>query len=499
MKRILAVLAASALLASFAAGAKTAAIPDRPEKLRFEPLKFEVPDADQYRHVLSNGVPVYIVEDHSLPLVNLSVVVRAGSFLDPEGKAGLASLTGTMLRRGGTEKMSAEEFDERADFLAANISSFVGDISGSASLDCTTFVLDEAMGLFFDMLRSPRFQQDRLDIEKTNLIERFKQRNDDAGAILNREWRFLMFGEDHYSARQATKPSIDAISRDDLVAFHRNYFHPGNFIVWASGDVDTKSLLARLEESFAGWEPAKVKVPWPPPATTHEPVPGVYHVEKDIPQGKVYYGHEAPRWKRWDDPDMYALMVMNDILGGGGFTSRITKKIRSDEGLAYSAGSRLNLGIVDRGLFFVSFQSKNPTVALAAKLSRELIEQMRSEEVSEEELRVSKNSFIDAFPRRFESADAVARTFAFDEYYGRPHSYWSEYRKRIAAVDTGDVLRVAKKYLHPERMLLLVVGKWDEIAPGDPDHRASMSEFYGGKVTHLPLRDPLTMEPLPQR
>jgi predicted Zn-dependent peptidase len=423
--------------------------------------------------------------------------IRVGSFLEPAEKTGLAALTGAMMRTGGAANMTAEQFDERADFLAADLFSYVGESQGGASVNCLSSVLGPSLDLLFDMLRAPRFQQDRVDIEKSSRLEEMKQRNDDAGDILNREWSWLLYGEAHFSSRQATKQALDSITREDMADFHHKYWRPQSMILSVAGDVNTRRVLADLEKRFAGWNVQGPAVGWPPPASTFTPKPGLYHVEKDIPQGKVYIGQLSTKWDRYDNPDNYALMVMNDILGGGGFTSRITKKVRSDEGLAYSAGSRYNIGTYYPLDYRVSFQSKNPTVALAAKLSLEEVVKLKGEKVSADELKTAKGSFIDAYPRNFDSPARVAGLFAADEYMGRPHSYWVNYRDNIRKVTADDVQRVAKKYLaDPDKVVFLVVGKWSEIENGDANHRATMQEFFGGQVVNLPLRDPLTLKPM---
>ncbi|MBZ0112180.1 MAG: insulinase family protein [Thermoanaerobaculia bacterium] len=479
--------------------AGAAEVAKHPRDLKFGPLDFEVPDATAARHELSNGVPVYVVEDHALPLVDINLTFRAGAFLDDESNPGVASLTGTLLRQGGTQSISAEDFDERVDFLAANISSGSGDTSSSASLDCLSTVLDPSLDLFFDMLMSPGFDADRLQVVKSSALEQMKQRNDDPRSIAGREWQWLLFGEDHFSSRSLTAAELEAIDSDDLAAFHRRYWRPDQLVIAVSGDVDTKAILANLESRLAAWPTTTdlVPVPWPPAAPSFTPTPGIYHVEKEIPQGRVSLGHLTESWSDWSDPEAYAAMVMNDILGGGGFTSRLVKRIRSDEGLAYSAGSSYSRGVFWPGVFSASYQSKNSTVALAAAIALEEISRIQSEPVSEVELRTAKASFVDTFPRRFESASSIAGTFAGDEYIGRPHDYWTHFRDRIGAVDQAAVQKAAQDLLHPEKLVLLAVGPWDEIGPGDADGRANMGQLLDGEVHHLPLRDPLTLEPMP--
>lgn len=476
------------------AGAKP--IPAHPEKLTFDELDFEVPDGSEYRHELSNGVVVYVAEDRALPLVDISMSLRVGRFLEPADKVGLVSLTASMLRQGGTATMTAEDFDEKVEFLAANISSGAGDTQAFASLNTISPVLDDALGLFFDMLHAPGFQADRLEIEKDSRLEQMKQRNDDASDIQRRQWGWLMYGEDFYAERHSTKAHIVGITREDLIDFHAKYWRPENMILSVAGDVDAKAILEKLEAELGRFDGSGPDVPWPPPQPTHEPAPGVYHVEKDIPQGKVLIGQRTKQWNDWDDPDLPPMRVMNFILGGSGFTSRITQRVRSDEGLAYSAGSRVSFDPMMPANFSIFYQSKNSTVALAAKIGLEEVKKIQSEPVTDGELQTAITSLVETFPRRFESAQQIASTFAFDEYIGRPHSYWETWRSRMEKVGKADIQNVAKKYLDPGAMTFLIVGPWEEVAPGDADDRANMGDFFGGEVTHLPLRDPMTLEPM---
>lgn len=471
-------------------------IPGHPSELRYGDLSFEVPNGNDFRHTLSNGTVVFVVEDHQLPLVDLSVTVRVGSFLEPEDKHGLAGLTGRMIRRGGTQSLTAEEFDERVEFLAAELDTSTGTTQGDASLDCITPVLDESLELFFEMLRSPRFQQDRLELEKKQLLEEMKQRNDRPQAISSQQWGWLMRGEDGFLAREITATELEALGQEDLRRFHRDYWRPDNMIIGVSGDVDTEDILARLERHLSGWNASGPEVPWPPQPPSHRPEAGVYYVQKDIPQGRVLIGHLGYQRRGWDDPDVPALVVMNDILGGGGFTSRLLKRIRSDEGLAYSAFSQYGIDVWWPGIFRMGYQSKSETVAFAAKIALEEMERIRREEVSDEELATAKASFIDVFPRQFESAGQTVGLFVRSEYEGRPHQYWLDYQDSIRAVTKQDVLRAAREHLSPENLAFLIVGNWQQIAAGDADGRATMKELGDATATELPLRDPLTLQPL---
>lgn len=473
---------------------KTETIPPRPEDLAFGELHFDVPPADRYDHRLSNGVEVYVVEDHTFPLVSLNLTLRQGSYLEPADEVGLSGITGSLLRMGGTERLTPDAFDEEVEFLAADIGSSGGDDSASASLRCITPVLDQSLALFFEMLRTPRFDAGRLALQKTNLLEAMRQRNDDAGDILGREWSWLLFGRDFYASRRMTKDTLDRITRDDIVSFHEKYWRPENMIVSVSGDVDTTEILKKLDSALSDWPGKEADNRWPPPQPTFSPRPGAYSVEKDIPQGKVILGHLVPRWTDWKSPDRAALQIMDQILGGGGFTSRLMKSIRSDEGLAYDAGSNFSFDALSPGTFTISFQSKSATVALATQIALEEMRRMQTEPVSTEELEVARASLIETFPQRFQSASQIASVYAYDSFIGRSHDYWKTWRDQVEAVTAADVQRVAGKYLEPDQIVFLVVGKWEEIEKGDPEGRASMKELFGDQVTHLPIRDPLTLE-----
>jgi len=482
-------LALLALLVAAPAAAQ--AIPDHPDKLVFQPIAFQPPVAKDHRVALKNGMVVYIAEDRALPLVNIAITVRVGSWLDPAGKEGLAGFTGSQMRRGGTKTLTAEELDEKLDFLAAQVSTGIGPTSGSATLNCLSDNLDEALRIFVEMLREPRFQEDRLALAREQALQEMKKRNDDSADIEGREWGALLYGEAFFTNRFTTEASVKGIAREDLVAFHRRHFYPADMTAAVSGSFARAEMLRRLEAAFAGWPSPRAAVP-PIPATVSPSAPGLYRIEKDVNQGRVSIG--LPTVKR-DHPDVYALEVMNEILGGSGFTSRITKTVRSNEGLAYSAGSGLSFGVWYPGRFRAAFQSKSRSVPYATSLVLDEIRKIRDGGVTPEELDTIKNSLVQSFPSSFASKAQSMAIFASDEYTKRDPSYWTTYRDRIRAVTGVDVQRVAREHLVPERMIVLVVGKQAEIDLGDEKHPATLASLApGGKVTTLPLRDPMTMK-----
>ncbi len=486
-KRIVAVALPLVVAASLASAQ---AVPDNPEKLTFAPLTYNPPSAKDHRVVLKNGMVAYLAEDRALPLVNIQVMVRAGVWLEPPGKEGLARLTGSQMRAGGTKSLTAEQFDERADFLAAQIGSSMGDTSAGASLNCLADNLDDSLKLFIEMLREPGFQEDRFKLAKDQILQDMKKRNDESEAIEGREFQVLVYGDDHLGNRFSTEASINALTRADLSAFHEMYYYPANMILAVSGAFTKADMVKKLEGAFVNW-PSPKRVVAPVPTVIKTASPGFYRINKDVNQGRVSVG--LPSVVR-TSPDVYALEVMNEILGGSGFTARITRTVRSNEGLAYSAGSGIGFGTYFPGRFRASYQSKSSTVAYALQLVFEEIKKMRETRVTDEELLTIKNNIIQTFPSNFESKAQQAGTFAADEYTKRDPLYWSTYRDRIQAVTAADVQRVARQYLVPEKMITLVVGNQAEIAKGDGKHDVTIEKIAGGKVTELPLRDPMTMK-----
>ncbi len=484
------------LAASIAGAPANADVPAHPRDIAFPEVQFDPPSADDYRTELQ-GIPVYLAPSSELPLVTISFTFRGGDYLDPDDKVGLAALTGQLMRTGGTASLSPEELDEELAFLAADVSAGVGGSTGACTLNTLTDNLDASFELFMQMVRDPGFDAERFEVLKNQTIEAMRQRNDEPVPLLLREWEFLLFGDDTPAGRQPTIDSINAITIDDIRAFHARMFQPGNMIIAVSGDFEPRAMLSRLSSALEGW-PRGERLP-EPPENTHEFKPGVYYIEKDVPQGSVLIGL---RGIKRDDPDAIPVQVMNDILGGSGFTSRITNRVRTDEGLAYTAGSAFRNRVHEAGDFISYYFSKVPTVALAGRTVLEEIDRIRDEAVQTDELETVKNSIIETFPRRFESSAGVLSTFVNDEWTGRDPNHWPTFRERVGSVSPEDVQRVAREYLRPDEMAMLIVGPWDQIAAGntasedDPNRVVTMSDIWDGTATRLPKRDPLTLKPV---
>lgn len=468
-------------------------IAQHPRELKFPKLDYIPPKAANYRNVLKNGAVAYLVENHEFPLVNVSVLIRTGSYLDPKGKVGLAVAVAQQMRVGGTKTFSANQFDEEADYLAATINSGMAGTQATASLNCLSKDLGKGLALFFEMLRSPRFQQDRLDLYKSQMVQNMERRNDRTDTILAREWGRLLRGTHHFSTAEPTGASVESLSREDLIEFHDKYYHPGSFIFAISGDFQKAEMIAQLESMMEGWLVQAKPVP-PVPKPDFTPKPGVYMVNKaEVNQGNVAMGHLGTMR---DNPDYYALSVLSDILGGGGiFTNRIMSRVRSDEGLAYEAGADFSFGVYYDGIFHAGFQSKSPTCAQAATIILEEIEKIRTTRVTQEELEIAKTSAVEIFPRYFARPVQIAGTFANDEYTKRKPDFWDTYRDRIKAVTIDDVFRVAQKYLMPEKLVYLAVGNVDAIEKGtlDAPQYSFKKLSRNGEIQLIPLPNPLTL------
>ncbi|MDJ0653797.1 MAG: pitrilysin family protein [Xanthomonadales bacterium] len=466
-------------------------LPQHPSELTFGERTISFPDAADYRHELAGGNIAYIVEDRSLPLIQLSMSTRAGSYLLGPEQTGLGSMTATMLRDGGTRDLTPDDLDERLAFLATGISFSIGQTRSSASINTLSSNFDESLGLMFDMITEPRLDAERLQINVERSVEAMRRRNDDTRGIEPRVWSDLMLGEGFFANRRPTKAQVEAIDTDAMRAFGQRVFSSGGLVFALSGDIDTEVAVAALNQQLSRL--ARGEALPPVPESTRPSAPGVYGVDKDdVTQTRVSVGHPGPRIRH---PDEFAISVMNEVLGGGGFTSRITSRVRSDEGLAYSAGSRFSLGRHYPGQFRVFYQSKNESVSQALAIVMEEIERIRTEPVTEQELRVAIEGRVAYLAELYSSAAAKAGRFASDHLNEEDPDFWRQYEANVRKVTRDDVLRAARTHLKPEDLRILLVGKLEEAQAGDGTH-GTVQEITGQQLTRLPLKDPLTLEPL---
>lgn len=465
-------------------------IPDHPDKLKYKDLDFTPPGADEFRHQLKCGATAYIAENHEVPTFDMTVLVRTGAIYESLDKAGLADMTAYMMRNGGIEGMTVKELDEELEFLAGSISINIGTTSGSASLFCLAKDIDRALELFKGVIKTPTFEHEATERYREDVISNMKQRNASTNSIEQREWMYLLYG-DHPATKpyRTTESSINSITGEDMMAFQQQYFFPKNFTFALSGDFNTQEIIAKLDAMLAGWPDHDLQLP-EIVADVPESQPGVYMIKKeDVNQSRIRLGHLGVTR---DNPDEFAINVMNDILGGGGFTSRIVRRVRSDEGLSYGQGSQFSRPVEYEGTFFAFFQTKHATAAYGTRLIMEEINRIRDELVESELVENAKASFISNLVNPFSTRTNMVNTFAQDDFTKRPAGYWQNYVKNYEAVTPEAVQAAAQKYLHPDKLIFLVVGDPDAAIAGDDKHPDKYTDF--GEVKIIPLRDPLTLK-----
>jgi predicted Zn-dependent peptidase len=445
-----------ALLTGFGlllAGAPGGAAP--PANLTFPPLDFKLPKAEVTN--LPNGTKLYLVEDHELPLVEATAYIRTGAVYVPESQTGLAGLFGATQRSGGTRSRTPEEIDSTLDRIAATVGTSVSSEYATASLSVLKDDLDLGLAIFADILMNPEFREERINLEKAQIIEGIRRRNDNPTAIAFREFNKLLYGPKHPYGWEPTVESVSRLTRQDLLAFHQRYYHPNNMVLAVSGDFRRADLLKRLNTAFTGWKKAKVTLPELPPVRPsegREESRQVYHIPKAVAQSSIVLGNLGVSRH---DPDRIALEVVDYILGRAGFTSRLVREIRSNRGLAYSVGSVFSINAQAGALGAYSLTRADAT-AQATGLMLEILESMRKEPVPAEELRAAQQSLVNSFVFRFESSHEVVTQQAIYDYFDYPRGWLEQYPRRIQAVTPEDLLRVARKHLHPARALMVVVG-----------------------------------------
>ncbi|MGH7217001.1 MAG: M16 family metallopeptidase [Nitrospiraceae bacterium] len=455
---VVGLLIISILLPALSACAAEMALGD-PRQMTFKSVEFTPPEPD--RVVLENGMVVYLLEDHELPLITMTATMRTGSWLDPAEKIGLASLTGSVMRTGGGGGLLAERVDEELEQFAGNLGISIGRQSGSASLDVLSKDLKRGVQIFAGLIRTPAFEPTRVELAKLQAIEGIRRRQDTPGSIVGREFLKLLYGADHPSARESSIASITRITRDDLVAFHRKTIHPNGIMLGVTGDFEKPAMLALLREVFGDWKKGEAPVlaiaDVPQSAT---PKPIVRFVNKETSQTHLRVGHLSIKEQ---DPDYVALAIANDILGGSSFRSRLFNDVRTKRGLAYSVGSRLNSGVHDQGVWLMRAETKVPSTQEVIARFIANMERMRTELVTDSELAEAKEAYVNSFVFSFASPSAIVGRLMELEYDGLPKDFLQQLRARVIALTKEEILTAAKKHFNPERLTIVAVGAGEAL------------------------------------
>jgi len=428
------------------------------DKLKFPPInEITMPDVDKIP--LDNGMMLYIVEDHELPIVRASVLLAAGGYLDPPAKVGLADIVGSVMRTGGTARMTGDEIDEALESIGASVEVGIGTTTGSASMNILSEYTDTGLEILADILRTPQFAEDKIDIAKSAARTAISSRNDEPFDICIREFRKAIYGADSPYARQNEYGTINAITRDDLLAYHGKYVTPENVMLAVWGDFDKTEMIAKIKQYFGDWPAGAGKVP-PLPEVKYEFKPFVHYIEKEnVTQSSVLIGHIGGLT---GDPDYYAMTVANTVLGSS-FAGRIFKEVRSRQGLAYSTAGNFTTNIAYPGIYYNYVITKLESTVHASQAILNEINRLEENPPTEEELNLAKNSYLNSFVFRFDSKGEVINRMMTYDLYDFPQDFLFKVRENLEKVTAEDVVDVVKRRIHTDQMQIVVVGNDDEF------------------------------------
>lgn len=406
------------------------------------------------RVVLANGLVLLLQEDRELPLISGSALVRGGSLTEPAQKIGLISIFGQAWRTGGSAKRTGDELDDFLEVRAAKVETGGGGDHVSMNFSCLKEDFGETFDVFLELLQKPEFRQDKIDLAKQQLKTMISRRNDDVSEIAGREGEKLAFGPDHPAARQMEYWTVDAVTREDLLAWHREHVHPNRMILGIVGDFDPTAMEARIRTALGDWAkgPDYQKPSIEYPATQ----PGIYLISKeDVNQSSIRMVQLGTRKK---NPDYYALQVMNEILGGG-FSSRLVSNVRSKKGFAYDVGGGVGTDWDAPGVYELYLSTQSGKTVDAIEALREEIDLMIKNPGTAEEIKRAKDSILNSFIFRYQTKGRILSDQLNLEFYGYPSDFNEQFRAGIEKVAAADVARVVNKYLKKEGFALLVVGK----------------------------------------
>ena len=445
--------------------------------LKFSPLRpIQIPKVATF--TLPNGMKLYLLEDHELPIIHGVAQVRTGNLFDPADKIGLATMTGMVMRTGGTRTKTGEQLDEQLENIAASVESNIGESTGSVSFSALQENTDEVLGVFKDVLTAPEFRPDKITLARTQLRGGIARRNDDAQGVAEREFTNIVYGKDSPYGWQEEYATVDRITRADLQEFYKRYFFPANVMLGVWGDFDTAGMRAKLEKLFSDFAVEQPPVP-EFPKVGGAPAPGAYlAVKKDVTQTFFSIGQ---RGGQFNDKDYPALVIMADILGGG-FRSRLVQRVRTKMGNAYDIGAGWDANYDHPGLFEISGGTKSFSTVETFKAIQEEVDRIRTSEVTEEELKTAKDTALNSLVFAYDTRAKTLRRMLTYAYFGYPLDFIQQYQKAIEGVTRADVLRVAKEHLNP--------AAFTTVAVGNPDDFGKPLDTLGAPVNPIDLTIP---------
>jgi len=408
------------------------------------------------RTVFANQLVLLVCEEHSLPFVTFQLLIDSGSRRDPSGEEGLSRLTARGLLLG-TSKRNVNAINEELDFMGASLNSSSSRDYAMLSLRVLKKDLDKGFDVFMEVLTLPTFPEEEIQREVEKTLAAIQSAEDRPEVVAEKEFQKTLFLKSPYAHPvEGTKESVSRLTRETVLQFYRTYYHPNNSILTIVGDLTANEVKTELLPHLEKWQTAKI--PEVPFITAFAKEQKTVKINRPITQANIILGHSGVSR---ENPDFYALTVMNYILGGGGFASRLVGEIRNKRGLAYSVASFFDPGKYP-GSFQIVLQTKNLSAREATSLALQQMELIQKEPVSEKELEGAKKYLIGSFPMRLDTQGKLANFLTQVEYYGLGLDYPEKYPSLINSVTREDVLRVARKYLHPENYILVVVANLKE-------------------------------------
>jgi len=406
------------------------------------------------RWTMGNGLVVLLVERHALPAIHAQLLVKTGSVADPVGKAGLAALTASLLDKG-TPTRSATEIAEAIDFIGGSLSAHADTDSSVVALTALKKDWPVALGVMADLLLHPSFPAAEVERTRRETLAGILAAKEDPEAVAEKVFAPLVFGPHPYKYPvEGLETTVPTLTREEVVAFHRTYYRPNNAILAVVGDLSASEARRELKRALGAWEKKPIPaVTIPPAQPLTERVVRV--TDKDLTQATVVLGHLGISRR---DPDFYPVTVMNYILGGGGFASRMMTEVRDNRGLVYGISSGFDARLFP-GAFTVSFQTKTASAADALQSVLTELAGIRDKGVTDAELEAAKAYLVGSFPLRFDTNAKLVTLLTFVEFYGLGLDYFTTYPKAIMAVTREDVQRAAVAHINPDRYALVVVGK----------------------------------------
>ncbi|MGA8286825.1 MAG: pitrilysin family protein [Candidatus Sulfotelmatobacter sp.] len=407
---------------------------------------------------LSNGMVIFLQEDHELPLIDGSARIRGGSRDEPANKVGLVDIFGEVWRTGGTKTQTGDQLDDFLEVRAAKVETGGGSDSTTIGLSCLKGDFDDVFKVFADLLQNPEFRADKLDLAQKQAQDSISRRNDEVGEIAARESAKLAYGADNPYAREPEYATVAAVTRQDLIDWHHTYVHPNNVILGISGDFDAAAMEAKLRAAFESW-PKGPELP-KDDIQYHPAKPGYYLIPKeDVNQSNI---RMVTLGITRNNPDYYAITVFNEAFGGG-FSSRLFNDIRTRRGLAYHVGGGIGANFGHPGIQDFSMGTKSQSTIESIRALDEDIDDLAKKPITEEEIKHAKDAILNAFIFRLDSPDKVLSERLTYEFYGYPSDWLDKFPAEIQKVTAADVNRVAAKYVHRDQLAVLVVGNTKEF------------------------------------